>query len=124
MPGADRGDHRLNLVVLEKLIFARFLDVDQLAADRQDRLITPIASLLGRTAGGIALDDVKLGQFRIALRTIGQFAGQTAAGERAFANRLARFARRFARPRGRQDFIENSLARPAGSDRKKVINPS
>src|SRR2546429_552782 len=44
---ADRSDHRLNLIVLEKLILARFLDVDKLAANWQDRLITPIASLLG-----------------------------------------------------------------------------
>ena len=47
---ADRRDHRLDLVVLEKLILARFLDVDELAANWQDRLITPIASLLGGAA--------------------------------------------------------------------------
>ena len=49
--GADRRDHRLDLSVLEKLIFARFLDVDQLAADRQNRLITPVATLFGGAAG-------------------------------------------------------------------------
>ena len=48
---ANRRDHRLDLGVLEKLIFAGFLDVDQLAADRQDRLVTPVAPLFGRTAG-------------------------------------------------------------------------
>ena len=58
--GADRRDHRLDFVVLEKLIFARLLDVDQLAANRQDRLITAIAALFGRAAGRITLDDVKL----------------------------------------------------------------
>src|SRR5262249_33443444 len=91
--GADRGDHRLDLGVSEKLIFARFLDIDQLAANRQDRLITSIASLFGRAAGGITLDDVKLGQFRIALGAVREFSRQSAAGKRAFANCLARSAR-------------------------------
>ena len=109
--GADGGDHRLDFVVLQKLIDARFLDVDQLAANRQDRLVTAVATLFGRAAGGITLDNIKLGQFRIALRTIRQLARQSAAGERAFANGLARFARRFPRPRRRQHFIENAPAR-------------
>ena len=94
---------------LSDLIEARFLDVDQLAADRQDRLVTPIAALFRRATGGIALDNVKLGQLGIALGTIGQFARQTAAGERAFADRLARFPRGFARARCGQDFVENAL---------------
>ena len=59
--GADGGDHGLDLVVLEELIFARFLDIDQFAANREDRLITPVASLLGRAAGRIALHNIKLG---------------------------------------------------------------
>src|SRR5690242_3902384 len=60
-PGADGGNHRLDFVVLKKLIDARFLDVDQLAANWKDRLVTPIASLFGRATGGITLDNVKLG---------------------------------------------------------------
>ncbi len=105
--GADGRDHRLDFVVLEHLVEPRFLDVDQLAANRQDRLVTPVASLFGRAAGGIALDDVKFGQFRIALRTIGQFSRQTAAGQRAFADRFTRFARRFACACRGQHFVEN-----------------
>ena len=105
--GADGRDHRLDFGVLEDLIVARFLDVDQFAANRQNRLVTPVASLLGGAAGRIAFDDVKLGQFRIALGTIGQFAGQTAAGERAFADCFAGFARRFARARRGQHLVEN-----------------
>ncbi len=101
------------------MIDARFLDVDQLAANRQDRLVTAVAALFGGAAGGIALDNVKLGQFRIALGTIRQFARQPAAGERAFANRLARFARRFARARRRQHLIEN-----APRDRRVLIEVS
>ena len=84
------------------LIEARFLHVDELATNRQDGLVTPIAALLGRAAGGVTLDDVELGQCRIALGAIGQFARQTAAGQRAFANGFARLARGFASARGRQ----------------------
>ena len=58
---ANGGDHRLNLVVLEKLVLARFLDIDQLAADRQNRLITSIAPLLGGAASRITFDDIKFG---------------------------------------------------------------
>ena len=105
--GADRGDHRLDFGVLEHLIEARLLHVDQLAANRKNRLVTPVASLLGRAAGRIALDDVKLGQVGIALGAIGQFPGQTAAGERAFADRFAGFARGFAGAGGRQDLVED-----------------
>src|ERR1051325_11341048 len=59
--GADGGDHRLDLGVLEKLIFPGFFNIDELAANGKDRLVTAIASLLGRPTGGITLDDVKLG---------------------------------------------------------------
>ena len=58
---ADGGDHRPNLVVFEKLVLARFLDVDELAANRQDRLITPIAPLLGGAACRITFDNIKFG---------------------------------------------------------------
>src|SRR5256714_8499202 len=46
----DCGDHRLNLVVFEKLVLSRFLDIDKFAANWQNRLITPIAPLLSGAA--------------------------------------------------------------------------
>ena len=46
---------------LRTLIEARFLDVDQLAANRQDRLVTSVAALLGGATGGVTLDNIKLG---------------------------------------------------------------
>ena len=107
--GADRGDHGLDFGVLKHLVETRLLHVDQLAADRKNRLIAAVAPLLGRAAGGITLDDVKLGQCRIALRAIGQFARQSAAGQRAFADRFAGFARGFARPRGGQTLVNDPL---------------
>ena len=105
--GADGCDHRLNLRVLKRLIEARFLHVDQLASDRKDRLVTAIAALLGGAAGGITFDNIKLGQLRVALGTVGQLARQTTAGKRAFANRLAGFAGRLAGTGRSQHFIED-----------------
>ena len=49
-PGADRGNHRPDLGVFEKLVFARFLYVDKFTADWQDRLVASIASLFRRAA--------------------------------------------------------------------------
>ncbi len=94
-------------MILERLIEAGLLDVDQLAANRKNRLVTPVAALLGRATGRIALDDVKLGQVRIALRTIRQFSGKTATGQRAFADCLPRFAGGFAGARRRQHFVKD-----------------
>ena len=107
--GADGGDHGADFVVLKHLVQARLLDVDELAADRQDRLELPVAPLLGRAAGGITLDDVELGVGRVAVGAIGQLAGQAAAGERAFADGLARFARRLARARRQQALLDDLL---------------
>ena len=44
---AERRDHRLDLVAAQHLVEARLLDVQDLALDRQDRLESPVASLLG-----------------------------------------------------------------------------
>ena len=45
--GADSRNHRLDLIVLKKLILARFFHVYQFSANRQNGLITPVASLFG-----------------------------------------------------------------------------
>ena len=58
--GAQRGDERLDLVVLQHPVDAGLLDVEDLAADRQDRLDPRVAALLGRAAGRVALDDEEL----------------------------------------------------------------
>ena len=44
---ADGGDHRADFVVLKHLVQARLLDVDQFAANGQNRLEFPVASLFG-----------------------------------------------------------------------------
>jgi len=56
--GADGRDEGLDLGVLQHLIEARFFHVDDLALDREDRLETPVAALLGGAAGGIAFHNV------------------------------------------------------------------
>ena len=99
--GADRGDQRLDLVVLQHLVDARLLDVEDLAAQRQDRLRVAVAALLGRAAGGVALDDEDLGQRRVLDRAVGELARQARVLERALAARqVARLARGRARLRG------------------------
>src|SRR5687767_473377 len=62
---AERGDDRPDLLVREDLVDARLLDVDDLAAQRKDRLELALAPLLRRTAGGVAFDQVGLAEGRI-----------------------------------------------------------
>src|SRR5258707_6689413 len=59
--GAERGDERADFGRAQHLVEARALDVEDLAFERQDRLEAPVAPLLGRTAGAVALDDEDLG---------------------------------------------------------------
>ena len=57
---AERGDEIGKLLVLEHLRQRHPLGVHDLAAQRQDRLLRPVATLLRRAAGRIALDDEQL----------------------------------------------------------------
>ena len=57
---AEGIDHRLDLRVGEHLVDACLLHVQDLAADRQDRLIHPVPCRLGAAAGGIPLHDKDL----------------------------------------------------------------
>ncbi len=61
--GARRGDERLDLLVAEHLVDTRTLDIEDLAADRQDRLEARVARLLGAAAGAVTLDDEEFGLF-------------------------------------------------------------
>ena len=62
-------------------------DVEDLAADRQDRLGLAVARLLGRTAGRIAFDDEQLGLALALASAVGEFAGKA-----EFARRRGRLA--------------------------------
>ena len=91
----------------DDLVEARLLDVQDLAAQRQDRLEAAVAALLGRAAGRVALDDVELAPRRVALLAVGELAGQRQAVERALAD--ARGRGPCGPPRGR--------GRPSGTSR-------
>ena len=108
--GAERRDQRTDLGGRQHLVEARFLDVQDLALERQDRLGAPIPALLRRAAGGVTLDQEELGQ-------AGSFSWQSAslpgsAGDiqSAFApGHLARLARRFAGPGGLDNLRDDDL---------------
>ena len=77
------------------------LDVKDFAAQRQDCLSAAIASLFGRAAGRIALDDEQFAAAGIALLAVSQFAGQRRGVQRALApHQLFGLARRLARGGG------------------------
>ena len=59
-PQAQGGDQRLNLSVLVDLGVVGLLDVEDLAPQRQDRLETTVAALLGGATSGVTLNDVCL----------------------------------------------------------------
>ena len=108
--GAEGGDERLDLVVLQHLVDARLLDVDDLAADGQDRLGARIAALTGRAAGRVALDDEDLAVLRLAARAVDELARHAGAAEQALAvaGEVARLAGGDAR-RGRIDGLAGDL---------------
>ncbi|MNQ53570.1 hypothetical protein D3C85_676130 [compost metagenome] len=62
-----------------------FPGIEDLAAQRQDRLELLVPRLLGRTAGGITFDQEQLGTHRVLSGTVGQFARQRRALGNAFA---------------------------------------
>ena len=108
--GADRGDERLNFCVLEDLIEAGLLDIDNFALDRQNGLESAIAPLLGRAAGRVAFDDVEFGEGWIALRAVCELSGKSATGEGALADCLTRFASGFAGPCGHEALLDDAFA--------------
>ena len=83
--GADGRDQRLDLVVLEHLVDAGPLDVEDLAPDGQDRLRTRVAGLGGRAAGRVALDDEQLGLVGVAGGAVLELVGHAGALERGLA---------------------------------------
>src|SRR5690606_10598359 len=100
-PGPEGRDERLHLVVGERLVQPHPLDVEDLAADRQDRLRLGVAALDGGAAGRVALDDEDLADRGVAARAVAELAGHAAALEDALAaGRLAGLARR--EPGGRR----------------------
>src|SRR3954449_6617793 len=99
---------------LRSTLSMRALDVEDLPAQRQHRLRVAVAALLGRAAGGVALDDEDLAQGRVLHGAVGELAGQPRVLEGALAPReVARLARGRARLRSR-DRLADDLARVGG----------
>ena len=96
---ADGGDERADLLVVQHAVDAGLLDIQDLAAQGEDRLGFAVASLLGRAAGRVALDDVELAFRRVALGAVGEFAGQRGRIERPLRRVRCAPARRRRRAR-------------------------
>ena len=79
--GADRGDHAPHFLVGEHLVFTALVGVDDLAPQRQDRLILPVAAALGRAAGRIALHEIEFAPLDVAARAVAKLTRQAAARE-------------------------------------------
>ena len=73
------------LLVLCELVLAGGGDIEDFAAQRQDRLRSAVARLLGRAAGGIALDDKNLRAFGRAVGAVGELARQPELAHRGLA---------------------------------------
>jgi hypothetical protein len=108
---AQRRDERLDFVVAQDFVQPGALGVENLAAQRQDGLEVAVAPLLGRAAGRVALDDVKLAARRVALGAVGQLAGQGQAFQRALAHHqvAGRLAGRVAGARAGQAAVDDAL---------------
>ena len=77
------------------------LDVEDLPADRQDRLGGRVARLLGAPPGRVPLHDVELAGSRITQLAIGELAGERASLEEGLAaGEIARLLRRHPRLSG------------------------
>ena len=107
-PGAERGNQRADHVRTQHPVEARALDVQDLAAQGQHRLILARTALLGGTASRVALDDEQFRQRRVLFLTIGQLAGQAGHIHGRFApGQLARLAGGFARQGGLDDLADD-----------------
>ena len=107
---AKCGDQRLDFIVAQDLIEAGSLRIQDLAAQRQDRLEVPVASLLGRAACRVTFHDVELRLGRVALGAVGQLTGQGQQLKRRLADdQVARLARRIPRAGGGEAFGNDRL---------------
>src|SRR3989442_1470551 len=77
----ERRDEESDLLRREHLVEARLLDVQDLSTQRQDRLVLASATLLGRPAGRVTLDDEELRERRVPFLAVGELPRQAAAVE-------------------------------------------
>ena len=107
---SDGGDQRLDLLVLEDAVRARLFHVQELASDRDDRLVLAVAAALGGTACGLTFDDEEFADLRVVGFAVGELAGEGEPFEGALAlDFLAGAARGFTGA-GRHDRLLDDLA--------------
>src|SRR5690606_36163714 len=106
---SQRGDERLNFVVAEDFIEAGTFGVEDLTAQRQDRLEVAVTSLLGGAACRVTFYDVKLGLGRVTFGAVCQFTGQGQRLEGRLADdEVTRLASRITRTSGSQTLGDDS----------------
>ena len=92
------------------LSIAGFFDVENFSLQRQNRLESPVASLLRRPACGLALDQEQLAAVRIALGAIRQLARQSSGIQRTLTPRqIASLAGGFTSSRRVNRFVDDLL---------------
>ena len=94
-PGAEGLDHGADLLVGQHLVEARFLDVEDLAPERKDRLERPVPALLGAASCRVSLHDVDLAVFRAFARAVRQFSRKAHPRHGRLADQLPRTLRGF-----------------------------
>src|SRR5439155_15268386 len=108
---SERRDERSDLGGSEHPVEPRLLDVQDLAAQRQDRLEAPVPSLLGAAAGRVSFDDEDLREGGVLLLAVGELARERARVEGPLAaDELAGLARGLAGA-GRLDDLLDDLSR-------------
>ncbi len=108
---AERGDHRLDLVVGEDAVKPRLFHVQNLAAQRQDGLKVPVAPGLGAAAGAVALDKEDFALGGVALGAVRQLARQGAGFQRGLSARhVARLAGGLAGARRGDALVQHGAA--------------
>src|SRR5207245_949448 len=83
--GADGGYHGADFFVPEHFVVARFFDVEDLAFERQNRLVTAIAARLSGATRGFAFNEEQFTAVGILFLAVCKFAGQAAGIEGALA---------------------------------------
>src|SRR5256885_12165231 len=89
---AERQHDVAELLVATHLVGRGARYMEDLAAQRQDRLRLAVARLLRRAAGAVALDEKNFGACGAVARAVGKLARQTQFAGRALARHLALLA--------------------------------
>ena len=93
---SESGDHRFDFFVFEHSVKGCFLNVENLASQRKNRLESSVSALLCASACRIALDEVNLAVLGVFVRAVRKFTGKRGAFERALSScALSCHTRRF-----------------------------